>query len=131
MSTVFTKVLSGELPGRFVFRDERCAVFLTIAPINPGHLLVVPVEEVDHWDDLEPDLAAHLFQVAQRAAKAVKAVFAPTRVALVIAGMEVPHAHLHVIGIDSESELSFSRARADVPGEELDEVQRRLTSAFV
>jgi diadenosine tetraphosphate (Ap4A) HIT family hydrolase len=131
MTSVFTKVLQGELPGRFVFRDDRCAVFLTIAPINPGHLLVVPVEEVDHWDDLEPDLAAHLFQVAQRAAKAVKAALAPTRVALIIAGMEVPHAHLHVIGIDSESELSFSRARTDTPAEELDEVQRRLTSAFV
>lgn len=130
MTSVFTKVLQGDLPGRFVFRDERCAVFLTIAPINPGHLLVVPVEEVDHWDDLEPGLAAHLFQVAQRAAKAVKAVFAPARVALIIAGMEVPHAHLHVIGIDSEAELSFSRARTDTPGDELDDIQRRLVDAF-
>jgi len=131
MSTVFTKVLQGELPGRFVFRDDRCAVFLTIAPINPGHLLVIPVQEVDHWDDLEPELAAHLFLVAQRAAKAVKAVFSPTRVALVIAGMEVPHAHLHVVGIDSESELSFARARTDTPGDELDDVQQRLVAAFV
>ena len=73
MSTVFTKVLQGELPGRFVFRDDRCAVFLTIAPINPGHLLVIPVQEVDHWDDLEPELAAHLFLVAQRAAKSSRA----------------------------------------------------------
>lgn len=131
MSTVFTKVLQGELPGRFVFRDDRCAVFLTIAPINPGHLLVIPVQEVDHWDDLEPELAAHLFLVAQRAAKAVKAVFSPTRVALVIAGMEVPHAHLHVVGIDSESELSFARARTDTPADELDDVQQRLVAAFV
>lgn len=131
MSTVFTKVLQGELPGRFVFRDERCAVFLTIAPINPGHLLVIPVQEVDHWDDLEPDLAAHLFLVAQRAAKAVKAVFAPTRVALLIAGMEVPHAHLHVVGIDTEAELAFDRARTDTPAAELDDVQQRLVAAFV
>lgn len=131
MSSVFTKVLSGELPGRFVFRDDRCAVFLTIAPINPGHLLVIPVQEVDHWDDLEPELAAHLFLVAQRAAKAVKAVFAPVRVGLVIAGLEVPHAHLHVIGFDTESELSFERARTDTPAEELDDVQQRLVAAFV
>ncbi|MCW2533749.1 MAG: histidine triad protein, partial [Blastococcus sp.] len=66
-----------------------------------------------------------------RAAKAVKAVFSPTRVALIIAGMEVPHAHLHVIGIDSEAELSFARARTDTPAAELDDVQQRLTSAFV
>lgn len=130
MTSVFTKVLQGELPGRFVFRDERSAVFLTIAPINPGHLLVIPVEEVDHWDDLEPELAAHLFLVAQRAAKAVKAVFAPQRVALLIAGMEVPHAHLHVVGIDSEAELSFGRARTDTPSDELDDVHQRLIRAF-
>lgn len=130
MSSVFSKVLAGELPGRFVHRDERAAAFLTIAPVNPGHVLVVPVEEVDHWDDLPPDLAAHCFVLAQRVAKAVKAVYAPTRVALVIAGLEVPHAHLHVIGIDSEAELSFARARTDVPAQELDEAQRRLQAAF-
>ncbi len=131
MSTLFTKILDGDLPGRFVHRDELCAAFLTIAPLNPGHTLVVPVAEVDHWDDLEPELAAHLFSVAQRVAKAVRIVYAPTRVALVIAGLEVPHCHLHVVGIDSEAELSFARARQDVPAEELDDVQERLITAFV
>ncbi len=130
MSTLFTKILDGDLPGRFVHRDELCAAFLTIAPLNPGHTLVVPIAEVDHWDDLEPELAAHLFLVAQRVAKAVKIVYAPTRVALVIAGLEVPHCHLHVIGIDSEAELSFDRARQDVPAEELDAAQARLITAF-
>ncbi len=130
MSTLFTKILDGDLPGRFVHRDELCAAFLTIAPLNPGHTLVVPVAEVDHWDDLEPELAAHLFLVAQRVAKAIKIVYAPTRVALVIAGLEVPHSHLHVVGIDSEAELSFARARQDVPAEELDDAQARLITAF-
>lgn len=130
MSTLFTKILGGELPGRFVYRDDLSAAFLTIAPINPGHTLVVPIAEVDHWDDLEPDLAAHLFLVAQRVAKAMKVAYAPTRVALVIAGLEVPHTHLHVVGIDSEAELSFARARQDVPAEELDEAQARLLTAF-
>ena len=130
MASVYTRILAGELPGRFVHRDERAAAFLTIAPINPGHVLVVPVQEVDHWDDLEPDLAAHCFLLAQRVAKAVKAAYAPKRVALVIAGLEVPHTHLHVLGIDSEAELSFARARHDVPAAELDEAQGRLIAAF-
>ncbi len=130
MASVFTRVLGGELPGRFVHRDERAAAFLTIAPINPGHVLVVPVQEVDSWTDLEPDLAAHVFLVAQRVAKAVEAVYSPRRVGLVVAGLEVPHAHLHVVPFDSEDELSFARARSDVPAEELDEVQRRLIDAF-
>ncbi|MCW2621998.1 MAG: family hydrolase [Frankiales bacterium] len=130
MSTVFTKILAGEIPGRFIHRDDRAAAFLTIAPINPGHVLVVPVEEVDHWDDLDPELGAYVFQLAQRVAKAIKQVYDPVRVALLIAGLEVPHAHLHVIPIDSEAELTFSRARSDVPAAELDEVQHRLAAAF-
>jgi histidine triad (HIT) family protein len=130
MSTVFTKILAGEIPGRFIHRDERAAAFLTIAPINRGHVLVVPVREVDHWDDLDPELAAHLFQLAQRVAKAIKRAYDPRRVALLIAGLEVPHAHLHVLPIDSEAELSFSRVRTDVPAAELDEVQQTLVAAF-
>ena len=130
MTTLFSRILDGELPGRFVHRDDRSAAFLTIAPINPGHVLVVPTLEVDHWDDLAPDLGAQLFPLSQRVAKAIKVAYAPRRVALVIAGLEVPHAHLHVLPIDSEAELSFSRARTDVPAAELDEVQRRLVAAF-
>jgi histidine triad (HIT) family protein len=130
MPSVFTRILAGEIPGRFVFRDDRAAAFLTVAPINPGHVLVIPVPEIDHWDDLPPDLAAHVFLLAQRVAKAIKAVYQPTRVALLVAGLEVPHAHLHVLPIDSESELSLSRARTDVPQAELDEVQRRLAAAL-
>ena len=60
MATLFSRILSGEIPGRFVWRDERCVAFLTIAPIRPGHTLVVPFEEIDHWIDLDPALAAHL-----------------------------------------------------------------------
>ncbi len=77
MSTIFSRVLAGELPGRFVYRDDVCAAFLTIAPITPGHTLVVPVAEVDHWVDLDDDLAAHLMVVAKRVARAQQAVLSP------------------------------------------------------
>lgn len=113
MASLFTRIIAGELPGRFVWRDQRCAAFLTIAPIKPGHTLVVPIDEVDHWLDLPPDLASHLFAVAQVIGQAQMVAFTPARVGMIIAGLEVPHTHLHVIPIESESDLSFANARAD------------------
>ncbi|MEE8412802.1 MAG: HIT family protein, partial [Acidobacteriota bacterium] len=80
MPTIFTRILDGELPGRFVWRDDRCAAFLSIAPLSPGHTLVVPVAEVDHWLDLEPDLLAHLSRVAREVGKAVQQAFSPKKV---------------------------------------------------
>ncbi len=130
MASVFTRILRGELPARFVHRDDRVAAFLTIAPVREGHTLVVPVDEVDHWDDLEPDLAAQCLHVAQRVAKAVKQVYRPTRVGLVIAGLEVPHAHLHVIPFDEMAELDFRRVRSDTPAEELDDAAERIRAAL-
>jgi histidine triad (HIT) family protein len=110
MATLFTKIIEGEIPGRFVWRDQRAVAFLTIAPITPGHTLVVPVDEVDHWIDLEPDLAAHLTEVARAVGHAQMEAFSPARIGMIIAGLEVPHCHLHVIPIDSESDLSFAKA---------------------
>lgn len=130
MTTIFTKILRGELPGRFVYRDDVSAAFLTIAPIAPGHTLVVPVAEVDHWVDLDDPTAAHLMVVAKRVAAAQQAVLSPTRVALIIAGLEVPHTHLHVLPIHSERDIDFSKARSDTPAAELDDVAARLSAAI-
>ena len=110
MATLFTKIIEGEIPGRFVWRDDRAVAFLTIAPIAHGHTLVVPIEEVDHWIDLEPDLAAHLMELSRRVGQAQMRAFSPRRIGLIVAGLEVPHCHLHVIPIDSEADLSFARA---------------------
>ena len=110
MATLFTKIIDGEIPGRFVWRDDRAVAFLTIAPIAHGHALVVPIEEVDHWVDLEPDLAAHLMELARRVGRAQMQAFSPRRIGLIVAGLEVPHCHLHVIPIESEADLSFARA---------------------
>ena len=129
MASIFTRIINGDLPGRFLWRDDRCVSFLSIAPLRPGHALVVPVEEVDHWVDLDPDLAAHLMTVAQRIGRAQQAAFDPARVGLIIAGMEVPHAHLHVIPIDRESDLHFANAKP-ATDDELDVVAARLSAAL-
>ncbi|MFN8019843.1 MAG: HIT family protein [Acidimicrobiales bacterium] len=114
MATIFTRIIEGDLPGNLVWRDDRCVAFDTIAPLTPGHVLVVPIEEVDHWLDLDADLVAHLFQVAQSIGRAQMAAFSPTRVGLIVAGLEVPHAHLHVVPIQTEADLDFRNADHDV-----------------
>lgn len=110
MSTLFTKIIEGDIPGRFVWRDDEVVAFLTINPITPGHTLVVPVAEVDHWLDLPAALAERLMGVAQVVGQAQMRAFSPVRVGMIIAGLEVPHTHLHVIPIDSEADLSFAKA---------------------
>ena len=130
MSTLFTRIIDGELPGRFVWRDDDVVAFLTINPIAPGHALVVPRAEVDHWVDLEPALAQRLMAVAQVIGQAQVAAFSPTRIGMIIAGLEVPHTHLHLIPIDTEADLSFAKADPSPSPEALDDAADRLRAAL-
>ena len=130
MPTLFTRIIEGELPGRFVWRDDLCVAFLSIAPMRAGHTLVVPIAEVDHWIDLEPATAAHLMTIAQQIGKAQMRAFGTARVGLIIAGLEVPHTHLHVVPIDSEADLRFDRADPNTPAETLDAAADRLRAAL-
>ncbi len=120
MATLFTRIIEGELPGRFVWKDEQCVAFLTIAPLQPGHVLVVPRSEVDHWLDLEPELASHLTGVAQTLGKALQTAFQPVKVGLMIAGLEVPHVHLHVTPIRGIHDLDFANQDDGATAEALD-----------
>ena len=108
MPTLFTRIIDGEIPGRFVWKDDRCVAFLTIEPMRPGHTLVVPAKEVDHWIDLDADLCAHVFEVARVIGRAQSAAFKPRRIGVMIVGDEVPHTHVHVVPIDDVGELSFA-----------------------
>lgn len=130
MPSVFTRILNGELPGRFVHQDDRCAAFLSIAPLRPGHTLVVPRVEVDHWLDLEPELVAHLMTVAQTVGRGQMLAFAPTRVGLMIAGLEVPHVHVHVVPIDGPHDLDFANADSRASAAALDGAAEQLRQAL-
>ena len=126
MSSVFTKIIDGEIPGTFVHRDDRCVAFMSINPMAPGHVLVVPVEEVDHWIDASPELAAHLFEVSHRIAAAQDRAFDCERIGMIIAGYEVPHAHVHLVPTNEMSELSFANAAATVDRDDLESWARRI-----
>jgi histidine triad (HIT) family protein len=115
MASVFTKILAGELPGHFIWKDEHCFSILTIQPIREGHLLVIPNEEINHWDDVPPATAAHLMHVAQTIAKGMKASFPCKRIGMTVIGLEVPHTHLHLIPIDEMADMDFARQRPETP----------------
>ena len=130
MPTVFTKIIDGELPGRFVWRDDHVVAFLSIAPLTKGHTLVVPRKEIDDWTALAPELAGHLMVVAATLGAAVRTAFDAPRAGLVIAGFEVPHAHVHVFPAWSMSDFDFHRVRTDVPAKEFDEARDRILDAL-
>jgi len=120
MATVFTRIIEGELPGTFVHRDGQCAVIMSINPLAMGHALVVPVIEVDHWIDLPSHLVAHLFTVAHHIGQAQRAAFGCQKVGLIIAGYEVPHAHIHLIPTNAMSELDFANAAPSAHQDDLE-----------
>ena len=107
MPTIFTQIIEGALPARFVWKDDRCVVFLSNRPLRPGHALVVPRQEIDHWLDLGPELLAHLVEVAQTIGRAQMAGFKPERIGMMLAGLEVPHCHFHVVPIRGLRDLDF------------------------
>ncbi len=129
MASIFTMIINGDIPGHFVYRDDTCVAFLSIEPLTEGHTLIVPVQEVDHWIDLDTDLAGHLMRVAQLVGKAIDTLYSPRRVGLMIVGDEVPHVHIHVMPIDSARDLDFANARP-ASSDELAGVAERLVDAI-
>ncbi len=119
--TLFTRIIQGQILGTFVYRDELCVAFMTINPITSGHALVVPIDEVDEWTDLPSELSSHLFKVAARISEAQKVAFKCARIALIIAGYEIPHCHLHLIPSNSMADLNFENAVASSNRDDLEQ----------
>jgi histidine triad (HIT) family protein len=130
MSTVFSRIIAGEIPGTFVHRDDRCVAFMSINPLARGHVLVVPIEEVDHWIDAPADLVAHLFEITHRIGLAQQRAFDCARVGVIIAGYEVPHAHIHVIPTENMGQLSFENAAPSVDAQELEAAAAAIRAAM-
>ena len=130
MSTLFSRIIEGEIPGRFVWRDERCVAFLTIAPLRPGHTLVVPRAEVDEWTDADDDLMTHLIMVARHIGAAQKTGFDAPRAGLVVAGFEVAHLHMHVFPTWTIDDFDFGGADRDPDPAELDAAADTLRQAL-
>lgn len=130
MATLFTRIIEGELPGRFVWRDDRVVAFLTIAPLAPGHVLVVPVEEIDHWIDLPPDLLGDVMDVARQIGRVLQEELRPTKVGVIVAGEEVPHTHIHLVPFTDVGQLSFASADTAPDPADLDAMAERIRAAL-
>ena len=131
MATLFTKIIDGDIPGRFVWADEVVVAFATIAPITDGHVLVVPRDEILQLTDAPDDVLTHLVLVARTIGQAQQHAWSAPRTALLAAGFEVPHLHLHVLPAWDEASLTFANARTDVPAAELDAAAERVRAALV
>ncbi|WP_399886922.1 HIT family protein [Streptomyces sp. BBFR51] len=130
MATLFSRIISGELPGRFVWQDSEVVAFLTVAPLRPGHTLVVPRREVDRWTDADGALLAHCVEVAQAIGQGVQRAWNAPRAGVVIAGFEVPHLHIHVAPVWDMSDFDFSKAKQEEDQSALDDAAERLRTAL-
>lgn len=130
MASVFTMIMNREIPGRFVYEDDDVVAFLTIEPMTPGHTLVVPRDEVDNWQDLDPAVLDRVMHVAQRIGKAVCAAFGATRAGVIIAGLEVPHLHVHVFPAFNLTDFGFANVDRNPSPESLDAAQAKIIAAL-
>jgi len=130
MASVFTMIINREIPGRFVYEDDDVVAFLTIEPMTQGHTLVVPRAEVDNWQNVEPSLFHKVMDVSQRIGKAVCTAFDAERAGVIIAGLEVPHLHVHVFPARNLSDFGFANVERNPSAESLDEAQEKIKAAL-
>lgn len=130
MASIFTKIINRELPGRFVYEDDEVVAFLTIEPMTQGHTLVVPRAEIDQWQGVDAETFGHVMSVAQLIGRAVTKAFQAERAGLIIAGLEVPHLHVHVFPTRSLSDFGFANVDRNPSPESLDDAQARIKAAL-
>ena len=128
MATIFTKIVNGEIPSYRVAEDEKFYAFLDINPLKEGHTLVVPKREVDYIFDLKEEELSSLFAFAQRVAKGIKLAIGCKRVGVAVIGMEVPHAHIHLIPIDKESDMDFRQKKLKLETEKMKKIANAIAS---
>lgn len=128
MATLFSRIVSGEIPCHKVAEDDRCLAFLDIRPVVFGHTLVIPKQEIDYIFDMADEDLAHLHTFAKRVAHVLHEEVPCLRIGVMVAGLEVPHAHIHLIPMQSIADLSFTNPRPEFPQEDLKELASRLYS---
>lgn len=128
--TIFSKIIAGEIPSYKCAENERFYAFLDINPVAKGHTLVVPKHEVDYLFDLDDDELAAMTVFAKRVAKAIRAAYPCRKVGVAVLGLEVAHAHIHLIPLQSEGDMDFRRPKLQLPAEEMEEIARRIRENF-
>jgi histidine triad (HIT) family protein len=130
MASIFSKIVKGEIPCYKVAEDEKHLAFLDIRPLKKGHTLVIPKAETDYIFDLSPADLADLHIFAQKTAKAIQSCVPCLRIGVVVLGLEVPHAHVHLVPLTSESDVIFNQPRPNLSTEEMKEMATKIADAF-
>lgn len=130
MASIFTKIVNGEIPSYKIAEDENFYAFLDVFPLAKGHTLVIPKKEIDYIFDLDNDTLAGLNVFAKRVAKAIDKTIDCKRVGVVVLGLEVPHAHIHLIPLKDESDACFSKPKLKLTEEEFKEIAEKISTVF-
>lgn len=130
MASVFTRIVNGEIPSYKVAETEHCYAFLDINPLKEGHTLVIPKKEVDYLFDLDEALYSSLMLFARKVVAAVRAAVPCKRVGVAVLGMEVPHAHIHLVPLDTEGDLDFRKQKLELTPERFNEISASIAAEY-
>lgn len=128
MSSIFTKIINGEIPSYKIAEDEKCYAFLDISPLAEGHTLVVPKQEVDYIFDLDDELLTHLHLFAKKVAKAMKEVIECEKIGMAVIGLDVRHTHIHLVPLKEVGDLNFARPKLELSKERMQEIANLISS---
>lgn len=131
MPSIFTKIINGEIPSYKVVETEFCFAFLDINPLAAGHTLVIPKKEVDYIFDLDDETFVQLQLTAKKLAKAIKIVVPCNRIGVAVIGLEVPHAHIHLVPINHIGDINFAKSKIQMSAEELKDLAEQISKAYI
>jgi histidine triad (HIT) family protein len=130
MSSIFSKIVKGEIPCYKIKESENCLAFLDVNPLQKGHTLVIPKKEVDYIFDIESELYKELWDLAKTVSQGIKQVVPCTKIGVAVVGLEVPHAHIHLIPIDSVADMNFARPKVSFTKDEFEQVAKQIREAL-
>ncbi|WP_010662084.1 HIT family protein [Marinilabilia salmonicolor] len=130
MATIFSKIAAGEIPSYKIAEDDRFYAFLDINPLAKGHTLVIPKQETDYLFDLDDQLLAEMMVFSKKVALAIEKGIPCKRIGVAVLGLEVPHAHIHLVPLNAESDISFSKPKLQLPKEEMEAIAEKIKSGF-
>lgn len=130
MASIFSRIVAGEIPSYKIAEDEHYYAFLDINPVAPGHTLVIPKHEVDYIFDLDDEEYAGLMAFVKHVAAAIKAAMPCVKVGVTVLGLEVPHAHVHLVPLQKETDMNFFRQKLTLPAEEMQEICKKISENF-
>lgn len=131
MATIFSRIIAGEIPSYKIAENDKFFAFLDVSPRVKGHTLVVPKKEIDYFFDIEDELLAEMMVFAKRIAKAIETAIPCKRIGVMVLGLEVPHAHIHLLPIQSEKDMNLSNPKLKLEAEEFTEITRKIKEAFI